>query len=85
LTADLVIKHQKIAASSYVTQNCIKVGHWHLGFRFRGSGVSSKKAGVGLKHRMKLHQNGTVSFPIRLAVFLASGGARMNILLPGFA
>jgi hypothetical protein len=28
---------------------------------------------------MKLRQNGIVSFPIRLAVFLASGGARMKL------
>ena len=27
----------------------MKIGHWHLGFRCRVSGVSSKKARTGLK------------------------------------
>ncbi|MDH3828158.1 MAG: hypothetical protein OET21_12115, partial [Desulfobacterales bacterium] len=32
---------------------------------------------------MKLRQNGTVSFLIRLAAFQTSGGARMKFRLPG--
>jgi hypothetical protein len=44
LITDLVIKHQKTAASPYVTQDYIKVG-----LRFQVSGVSSKKARAGLK------------------------------------
>jgi len=34
---------------------------------------------------MKLRQNGMVSFSIKLAVFLASGGAYMKLRLPGAA
>jgi hypothetical protein len=32
-----------------------------------------------LRSRVKLRQNGIVSFPIKLAAFQASGGARMNL------
>ena len=41
---DLVINHQKIAASPYVTQDCIIIGHCT-----QASGVSSKKARASLK------------------------------------
>jgi len=50
---DLAINHQKIAASPYVTQDCMEIGHWHSGFRCRVSGVSSKKARAGLKPMLR--------------------------------
>ena len=35
---------------------------------------------LNIRHRVKLRQNGTVSFSIRLAVFLARGGAYMKLV-----
>ena len=42
-----------------------------------------KNSVVQLTPYMKLRQNGIVSFPIRLAVFQARGGARMKLRLAG--
>ena len=55
------------------------------GFKNQVSGVSSKKVRSGLKLHMKLRQNGTVSFLIRLADFQARGVTHMKLHIVGTA
>jgi hypothetical protein len=50
------------------------------GFEDQVSGVRREECKSGnSKPYMKLRQNGIVSFPIRLAVFQARGGARVKL------